>query len=112
MRRLAAELEASGDTRMRRNQSSEVVMEDVQNDVDSAAMSTDTNMNSGAATPTTADATETEATDNTCVHAGVQCDACGVQPIAGVRFKSVREVDYDLVSDLFLFYRVLYGRLD
>ena len=116
MRRLAAELEASGDTRMRRNQSSEVVMEDVQNlnDDDSAAMSTDTNMNSGAATPTTADAnaTETETADNTCVHAGVQCDACGVQPIAGVRFKSVREVDYDLVSDLFLFYRVLYGRLD
>ena len=95
MRRLAAELEASGDTRMRRNQSSE-----------------DTNRNSGAATPTTADANATEATDNTCVHAGVQCDACGVQPIAGVRFKSVREVDYDLVSDLFLFYRVLYGRLD
>ena len=91
-------------------------MEDVQNlnDDDSAAMSTDTNMNSGAATPTTADATatETEATDNTCVHAGVQCDACGVQPIAGVRFKSVREVDYDLVSDIFLFERVLYGRLD
>ena len=114
MRRLAAELEASGDTRARRNQSSEVVMEDVQNlnDDDSAAMSTDTNMNSGAATPTTADANATEATDNTCVHAGVQCDACGVQPIAGVRFKSVREVDYDLVSDLFLFYRVLYGRLD
>ena len=97
MRRLAAELEASGDTRARRNQSSE-----------------DTNLNSGAATPTTADAnaTETETADNTCVHAGVQCDACGVQPIAGVRFKSVREVDYDLVSDLFLFYRVLYGRLD
>ena len=114
MRRLAAELEASGDTRMRRNQSSEVVMEDVQNlnDDDSAAMSTDTNMNFGAATPTTADANATDATDNTCVHAGVQCDACGVQPIAGVRFKSVREVDYDLVSDLFLFYRVLYGRLD
>lgn len=114
MRRLAAELEASGDTRARRNQSSEVVMEDVQNlnDDDSAAMSTDTNMNSGAATPTTADANATDATDNTCVHAGVQCDACGVQPIAGVRFKSVREVDYDLVSDIFLFYRVLYGRLD
>ena len=30
------------------------------------------------------------------MHAGVQCDACGVQPITGVRFKSVVEADYDL----------------
>ena len=30
------------------------------------------------------------------MHAGVQCDACGVLPIVGVRYKSVTEADYDL----------------
>ena len=33
---------------------------------------------------------------STAVHAGVQCDACGVLPIVGVRYKSVTEADYDL----------------
>ena len=31
-----------------------------------------------------------------CTHFGVQCDACGVVPIVGVRYKSASRADYDL----------------
>ena len=31
-----------------------------------------------------------------CCHFGVQCDACGVVPIVGVRYKSTSRADYDL----------------
>ena len=79
MRRLATELERERGT---------AVDAAASGDRDSAAMSTDE-----AETPPVAareEATNDEPT-NTCVHAGVQCDACGVQPITGVRFKSVGE---------------------
>lgn len=31
-------------------------------------------------------------------HAGVQCDACGIMPITGERYKSIAEGDYDLCA--------------
>ena len=48
--------------------------------------------------PTTdgADARTDASTSTRCTHFGVQCDACGVVPIVGVRYKSASRADYDL----------------
>ena len=39
---------------------------------------------------------EGDASATRCTHFGVQCDACGVVPIVGVRYKSTSRADYDL----------------
>lgn len=36
-----------------------------------------------------------------CLHKGVQCDGCGVTPIKGPRYKSMKKHDFDLCSSCF-----------
>lgn len=36
------------------------------------------------------------------VHAGIICDVCGATPIVGIRWKSIKEYDYDMCNKCFL----------